>query len=167
MTTHSPTETYLDIVIELCDSSDLNDRVTKRTFSDIEAAAITLPLMEAIAHCHRRGVAHHDINPDNILFVSRNGLKLADFGSAELEIAAIASLFLLFSAAGFLVNFMDSILLPLSLISLIALFTFGQEFLFFLSSKERPIWNRESLLQSSAPPYWSLLSLHPSRIGSP
>ncbi|KAJ4955080.1 hypothetical protein NE237_011863 [Protea cynaroides] len=76
-------ETYLDIVMELCDSSDLYDRVTKRTFSDVEAAAIMLPLMEAIAHCHRRGVAHRDIKPDNILFDGRNRLKLADFGSAE------------------------------------------------------------------------------------
>ncbi|XP_042483060.1 phosphoenolpyruvate carboxylase kinase 1-like [Macadamia integrifolia] len=77
-------DAYLDIVMELCDSSDLFDRVSKRTFSDVEAAAIMLPLMEAITHCHRRGVAHRDIKPDNILFDSRNRLKLADFGSAEI-----------------------------------------------------------------------------------
>ncbi|XP_043697033.1 phosphoenolpyruvate carboxylase kinase 1-like [Telopea speciosissima] len=77
-------ETYLDIVMELCDSSDLYDRVTKRTFSEVEAAAVISPLMEAIAHCHGRGVAHRDIKPDNILFDSRSRLKLADFGSADL-----------------------------------------------------------------------------------
>ncbi|KAJ4953236.1 hypothetical protein NE237_030068 [Protea cynaroides] len=78
-------KTYLDLVMELCDSSNLYDRVTnhRSTFSDVEAAAIMLPLMEAIAHCHRKGVAHRDIKPDNILFDSRNQLKLADFGSAE------------------------------------------------------------------------------------
>lgn len=39
--------------------------------------------MEAIAHCHARGVAHRDIKPDNILFDDCGELKLADFGSAE------------------------------------------------------------------------------------
>ncbi|XP_042515920.1 phosphoenolpyruvate carboxylase kinase 1-like [Macadamia integrifolia] len=77
-------DAYLDIVMELCDSSDLFDRVSKRTFSDVEAAAIMLPLMEAIVHCHRRSVAHRDIKPDNILFDSGNRLKLADFGSADI-----------------------------------------------------------------------------------
>ncbi|KAJ4961026.1 hypothetical protein NE237_020936 [Protea cynaroides] len=56
----------------------------------------------------------------------------------QLEIAAIASLFLLYSAAGFCVNFTDSISLPSSLISLIALFSFGQEFLFFYLQKKDP-----------------------------
>lgn len=39
--------------------------------------------MEAIAHCHRLGVAHRDIKPENILFNEWNDLKLADFGSAQ------------------------------------------------------------------------------------
>ncbi|KAJ4972989.1 hypothetical protein NE237_006163 [Protea cynaroides] len=56
----------------------------------------------------------------------------------QLEISAIASLFLLYSVVGFLVDFTDSISLPSSLLSLIALFAFGQEFLFFYLQKKDP-----------------------------
>ncbi|XP_055811943.1 phosphoenolpyruvate carboxylase kinase 1-like [Solanum dulcamara] len=77
-------DTYLDIVLELCNSSDLFQRLTsQRVFSESDAIAVMVPLMEAIAHCHRLGVAHRDIKPDNILFNDWNYLKLADFGSAQ------------------------------------------------------------------------------------
>ncbi|WMV47998.1 hypothetical protein MTR67_041383, partial [Solanum verrucosum] len=77
-------DTYLDIVLELCNSSDLFHRLsTQRVFSESDAIAVMVPLMEAIAHCHRLGVAHRDIKPDNILFNDWNELKLADFGSAQ------------------------------------------------------------------------------------
>ncbi|OVA02415.1 Protein kinase domain [Macleaya cordata] len=76
-------DNFLHMIFELCEGSDLYDRVSKRIFSESEAASVISPLMEAIAHCHRRGVAHRDIKPDNILFDSRNRLKLADFGSAD------------------------------------------------------------------------------------
>ncbi|XXG44696.1 hypothetical protein AAC387_Pa01g4427 [Persea americana] len=76
-------ESALHMVLELCSGPDLYDRVSQRTFSEQEAAAVMSSLMEAIAHCHRCGVAHRDIKPDNVLFDEWNRLKLADFGSAE------------------------------------------------------------------------------------
>ncbi|XP_047336554.1 phosphoenolpyruvate carboxylase kinase 1-like [Impatiens glandulifera] len=75
-------DSYLHIVIELCNSGDLFQRVEERVLSEDEAAIVMFPLMDAIAHCHRRGIAHRDIKPDNILFDERERLKLADFGSA-------------------------------------------------------------------------------------
>ncbi|KAL6952151.1 calcium,calmodulin-dependent protein kinase [Sarracenia purpurea var. burkii] len=79
-------ENFLHVVTDLCDSADLYDRLTTsvRTFSEADAASVFQQLISAIAHCHRVGVAHRDIKPDNILFDSRNKLRLADFGSAEL-----------------------------------------------------------------------------------
>ncbi|CAN4091129.1 unnamed protein product [Withania somnifera] len=75
---------YLDIVLELCNNSDLFRRLeNQRVFSESDAVAVLVPLMEAIAHCHRLGVSHRDIKPDNILFNDWNDLKLADFGSAQ------------------------------------------------------------------------------------
>ncbi|GAB2287447.1 hypothetical protein Dimus_021824 [Dionaea muscipula] len=78
-------DSHLLIVTELCDSSStLHDRILRlKIFSEPDAAAVFVQLMEAIAHCHRHGVSHRDIKPDNVLFDNRNRLKLCDFGSAE------------------------------------------------------------------------------------
>ncbi|XP_006350688.1 phosphoenolpyruvate carboxylase kinase 1 [Solanum tuberosum] len=77
-------DTHLDMVLELCNSGDLFQRLSSQpVFSESEAVDVMVSLMKAIAHCHRLGVAHRDIKPDNILFTDSNELKLADFGSAE------------------------------------------------------------------------------------
>ncbi|CAL8989991.1 unnamed protein product [Prunus brigantina] len=74
---------HLHMVLDLCDAPDLYRRVTLGVFSEPDAASVMAQLMLAVAHCHRLGVAHRDIKPDNILFDGRDRLRLADFGSAE------------------------------------------------------------------------------------
>ncbi|KAF4352409.1 hypothetical protein G4B88_018841 [Cannabis sativa] len=76
-------EFHLHMVMDLCDSSDLHSLITRRVFTESEAASVMTQLVQALSHCHRHGVAHRDIKPENILFDQRNRLKLADFGSAE------------------------------------------------------------------------------------
>ncbi|MFS8012171.1 putative, Phosphoenolpyruvate carboxykinase (ATP) CAMK-CDPK family [Helianthus anomalus] len=78
-------ENHLHMIIDLCESPDLFDRISARAgvFSEPEAALIFSPLISSIGYCHRLGIAHRDIKPDNILFDCRGNLKLADFGSAE------------------------------------------------------------------------------------
>ncbi|KAK4365980.1 hypothetical protein RND71_013860 [Anisodus tanguticus] len=77
-------DTHLDMVIELCNSGDLYQRISSLSvFSESEAVDVMLPLMKAITHCHRLGIAHRDIKPENILYNDSSELKLADFGSAE------------------------------------------------------------------------------------
>lgn len=74
----------LHLVVDLCPAPDLFDRIASRgPFTEAEAAAVMAPLMDALAHCHRLGVAHRDVKPENILFDASGRLKLADFGSAE------------------------------------------------------------------------------------
>jgi len=74
---------YLSIVMDLCQPHTLFDRMVDGPIQESQAAALMKNLLEAVAHCHRLGVAHRDIKPDNILFDSADNLKLADFGSAE------------------------------------------------------------------------------------
>ncbi|RZS13888.1 hypothetical protein BHM03_00045524 [Ensete ventricosum] len=77
---------WVHLVVELLDGPDLCDRIAASggtPFPEPEAAAVVEALAEAVAACHRRGVAHRDVKPDNVLFDALGHLKLADFGSAQ------------------------------------------------------------------------------------
>ncbi|KAF2287661.1 hypothetical protein GH714_002173 [Hevea brasiliensis] len=73
------------MVMELCEQYTLYDRINKSNggLCEGKSASIMKQLLNAIAHCHRLNIVHRDIKPDNILFDSRNRVKLADFGSAD------------------------------------------------------------------------------------
>ncbi|XP_072970664.1 phosphoenolpyruvate carboxylase kinase 1-like [Typha angustifolia] len=74
----------IHLIIDLCPGGDLFDRISgSAPLPEPEAAAVTAALVEAIAACHRRGVAHRDVKPDNVLFDLKGRLRLSDFGSAE------------------------------------------------------------------------------------
>lgn len=73
----------LSMVLDLCQPLTLFDRIVDQSLSEVQAASVMKQLLEAVAHCHRLGIAHRDIKPDNILFDSKDVLKVADFGSAE------------------------------------------------------------------------------------
>jgi serine/threonine protein kinase len=82
---------FVHLVMEMCSGGDLFDRIVSRKntvpFSEEEAATVLQKLMEAISYCHSMGIAHRDIKPDNILFVSNSNslaqIKLVDFGQAS------------------------------------------------------------------------------------
>ncbi|KAG0486324.1 hypothetical protein HPP92_008419 [Vanilla planifolia] len=79
-------EVSIHLVMDLCEGGDLFDRIAAgggAPMREEEAAELMQALMEAVALCHRRGVAHRDLKPDNIMFDGKGRLLLADFGSAE------------------------------------------------------------------------------------
>lgn len=76
-------ENSLHMVMDLCDSTDLYQVISKSSMSETEASSIMKSLMSSLAHCHARGICHRDVKPDNVLFDSSYKLRLADFGSAE------------------------------------------------------------------------------------
>jgi eukaryotic-like serine/threonine-protein kinase len=48
------------------------------------------PICDALSTAHRHGIIHRDLKPANIL-VTKNGIKLLDFGLARIDVSRIPS----------------------------------------------------------------------------
>jgi len=74
------------IVMELMSGGDLFDRIgKKKAYSEADARDLILKMLEAVAYCHSRKIAHCDMKPKNLLLMSDENdkfIKLADFGFA-------------------------------------------------------------------------------------
>lgn len=78
-------ETQVHIITELTSGGELYDRVASREWkiSEREIAELMKNIVEAIAHCHDRGVVHRDLKASNFLFVysqNNTNIKIIDFG---------------------------------------------------------------------------------------
>ncbi|MHC4954720.1 MAG: protein kinase domain-containing protein [Planctomycetota bacterium] len=73
-------QTYL--VLEYIDGRPLFEHLAQRahTWSDCVEAA--LPIADALAAAHEKGVAHRDIKPDNVMITRSGTPKVLDFGLA-------------------------------------------------------------------------------------
>ncbi|KAK8633951.1 hypothetical protein V6N13_014782 [Hibiscus sabdariffa] len=76
------TEDTVQLILDLCQPLTLYDLILQPDLSEPKAASYMQQLVLGLAHCHRFGIVHRDIKPDNIFFDSRGNLKIGDFGSA-------------------------------------------------------------------------------------
>jgi serine/threonine protein kinase len=78
------------LVFEYLRGETLADRLhASRSLGVVEIAKILLPILDALAMAHSRGIVHRDIKPENIFLEedSRGGIrpKLLDFGLAKMD----------------------------------------------------------------------------------
>lgn len=57
--------------------------IKKKSFQEEEVAVIARSLLQSIAYCHKRGIVHRDIRPENILLeVPEETLQFTKPGAA-------------------------------------------------------------------------------------
>lgn len=75
-------------VMEYVEGTSLKDYLKQRggKISFEEAKQILVPVMNALAVVHSKGIIHRDISPDNIIIKKSGKVKLLDFGAARYSI---------------------------------------------------------------------------------
>ncbi|MFO0650859.1 MAG: serine/threonine-protein kinase [Polyangiales bacterium] len=88
-----PTSGHLYIVQEFLEGRDLHEHIQQRgRLTLLEATQVLVPVMQAVAAAHEKGVLHRDLKPENVFLVqSPDGHlvpKVIDFGLARTEASA-------------------------------------------------------------------------------
>lgn len=74
------------LVIEYCCNGSLAKRIQATGRLNYSMSlSYTQQLLSALEHCHKTGIAHRDIKPDNILIDTYGRPKLADFGLSSIS----------------------------------------------------------------------------------
>jgi serine/threonine-protein kinase len=79
------------IVMELLRGESLAQLLARGPLSPINVVRLLLPIAEALAAAHARGVVHRDVKPDNVFVTSAGRValpKLLDFGIAKVQTPA-------------------------------------------------------------------------------
>ncbi|KAJ4962845.1 hypothetical protein NE237_022784 [Protea cynaroides] len=82
-------ESYVYIVMELCEGGELLDRILAKKdsrYTEKDAAIIVRQMLKVAAECHLHGLVHRDMKPENFLFKSTkddSSLKATDFGLSD------------------------------------------------------------------------------------
>lgn len=76
-------QSRLYIAMPFYAGKSLETKISEEQVTLRDAVAIALKLSRGVASLHRRGIAHRDIKPGNVILTSDGGLKLIDLGIAR------------------------------------------------------------------------------------
>jgi serine/threonine protein kinase len=76
----------LFLVMEYCSGGSLRDKMNSSKISTSDALLWIQTLTTCLRTVHKKGIVHHDIKPDNILFSQNGIIKISDFGVANKDI---------------------------------------------------------------------------------
>ncbi len=74
------------ITMQLLEGELLSSRIPPDGLEVQEFLRIALPLADALAAAHQKGITHRDIKPKNILITHDGTVKVLDFGLAKLDV---------------------------------------------------------------------------------
>ncbi|TYH65649.1 hypothetical protein ES332_D06G069600v1 [Gossypium tomentosum] len=77
--------TKIYIILEFISGGELFDKIVHcGRLPENECRRYFQQLIDAVAHCHSKGVYHRDLKPENLLLDSYGDLKVSDFGLSAL-----------------------------------------------------------------------------------
>jgi len=71
------------LVMGWVEGTTLEERVAAQPLTQAETLRLGAQIAEALAHCHRLGITHHDVKPANIILARDGRPVLVDFGIAS------------------------------------------------------------------------------------
>lgn len=78
-------QTKIYIILEFVAGGELFDKIVHQgKIPEHESRRYFQQLIDAVAHCHSKGVYHRDLKPENLLLDSYGNLKVSDFGLSAL-----------------------------------------------------------------------------------